>query len=103
MILPLIIVFGLGAIAAVYLARRAGQWWVWVAAFLMTVIALQEFSFAFRRVAEWIRIDLLLTIPVFGVCCLGLGVYAYRRGERAVGWALAGSLLGIPVFLLVLR
>jgi len=103
MILPLIVVFGIGATAGLYLAQRAGPWWVWVAAFLQTLIALHEVSFAFRRVAEWIRIDLLLTIPIVAVCCLGLGVYSFRRGERLAAMALVGSLLGIPAFLLVFR
>jgi hypothetical protein len=60
-------------------------------------------SFVFRRVAEWIRIDLLLTIPIAAVCCLGLGVYSFRRGERLAAAALLGSVLGIPGFLLVFR
>jgi hypothetical protein len=98
MILPLIVVFGVGAAAALYLAQRVRQWWVWVVTFLMTVISLHELSFAFRRVAEWIRIDLLVSIPFFGVCCMVLGLYAFWRGERVAALALAASLAGIPVF-----
>lgn len=103
MILPLILLFGTGAAAALYLAQRVRQWRVWVVTFLMTVIALHELSFAFRRVAEWIRIDLLVTIPFFGACCVVLGVYGYRRGERLAAMALAATLAGIPFFFAIFR
>lgn len=98
MILPLIIIFGIGAAASVVAARAFGRLWAWVAAFLNLVIAFNELSFAFRRTAEWIRIDLLLTIPLFALSILVLGVFAYRSGERTLSGILTATVFGIPLF-----
>jgi len=102
-ILPLIAIFGTGAAASVVLARVAGRPWMWAAAFLNLLIAFHEATFAFLPAAEWIRIDLLLTMPVFTVGNLLLAALA----ARAVGgwWSgiLAASAAAVPVWFFLLR
>lgn len=83
MILPLALLFSAGAIGVWALAVAARERWVWGAAILETLVALHEWSFAFRRVAEWIRIDLLLTLPCFALFNTLMAIFAWRR---APGW-----------------
>jgi hypothetical protein len=103
MVLPLILVFGAGAAASVALARHAGGLWLWVAAFLNLLIAFHELSFAFRPAAEWIRIDLLLSIPLFSLATLLLAVFAFRRRNVVTGAVLSLSVAAVPVFFVTSR
>ena len=102
-ILPLIVIFGIGAAAAVLLARVAERGWIWAAAFLNLLVAFNELSFAFRPAAEWIRIDLLLTVPAIAATNLGLSWYAFRSSERIAGSMLLLGVASIPILYLVKR
>ena len=92
----MIVIFGVGASAAVGLARAAERNWVWAVAFLEVFPAFHEASFAMQATAEWIRIDLLLTLPLFTCGNLPLAWYGFR--ERPGWWvlSLAGSALAAP-------
>lgn len=73
---------------------------MWVGLFLNLLIAGNEISFVFRPIAEWIRIDLLLTLPVFAIVNFAFCAAAYRAGLQAISAVLALSVLAIPAFLL---
>ena len=98
MILPLIVIFGIGATASLVAARAFGRFWAWIAAFVNLLIFFNELSFAFRRTAEWVRIDLLLTIPIFALTILALGVFAFRTGEKSLSGILTATILILPLF-----
>lgn len=97
-IIPLIIIFGIASGSAVGLARAAERGWLWVVAFVELLLAFHEASFAVRETAEWIRIDLLLTLPLFTGGNLSLAWYGFR--ERPGWWVLglAGSALAVPIW-----
>lgn len=103
MIPALAAIFGAGAVCSLALARAANRWWAWVAAFLNVLLAFHEVSFALRPVAEWIRIDLLLTMPLFtcGNFVLGWVSFLQAPGWWTVGLALAA--LAAPVWFYWIR
>jgi hypothetical protein len=101
MILPLAILFSAGAIGVWGLAAAARERWVWGAAFLETLVALHEWSFAFRRVAEWIRIDLLLTLPCFVLFNILMAIYAWRQAPGWWQYLLLGTAAAGPALLLL--
>ena len=80
------------------LARAAGRNWVRAVAFLEVILAFHKASFAMQATAEWIRIDLLLTLPLFTCSNMALAWYGFR--ERPWWWVLwlAGSALAAPVW-----
>lgn len=103
MVLPLIVVFCTGAALSVVLAQWAGRPWVWVLTFVNVLIAFHELSFALRPTAEWIRIDLLLTIPLFSLGTLLLAGWAFRAERRLIAAAMAMSVAGGPLFFVLSR
>lgn len=91
-------IFGAGAIAAMALAGAADRKWVWGGAFFNALLAFHELSFALLPAAEWIRIDLLLTLPLFTGGDLLLAWYGFRDYP---GWWVVGlgcSALAVPVW-----
>ena len=103
MILPLIAVFCIGAAASVFLAQSEERFSIWAAAFVNLLIALNELSFAFRPVAEWIRVDLLLFIPLFALVSWALAIYAWQSEYRPLAAVLGGNVLVIPLVFLITR
>ena len=59
--------------------------------------------FGVGAAAEWIRIDLLLTVPSIAAINLGLSWYALRSSQRIVGSMLSLSVVSIPVLFFVTR
>lgn len=70
---------GFGAVAAVLGARRSSIA-SGVFALTMFALALWELSFAFVPVREWIRVDLLVTVPY---SLVGLAVVAVKSRRPA--------------------
>ena len=85
------------------MAAVAARRWVWVAAFLETLLVFYELSFALGPTREWIRLDLLVTMPAFSLGNLILALYAARRASGYAGLALAGSAVAVPVWFFLLR
>ena len=103
MIPALATIFGAGAVCSLTLARMAGRPWAWVAAFVNVLLAFHEVSFALRPVAEWIRIDLLATMPLFTLGNFVLAGVSFRWWP---GWwtgGLALAAVAVPVWFFVLR
>ncbi|MBI2688968.1 MAG: hypothetical protein HYX27_21920 [Acidobacteria bacterium] len=96
-------IFGAGAACSVAFARAADRKWAWIAAFLNLLLAFHELSFALQPTAEWIRIDLLLTLPLFTAGNLLLAWLSFRG---YAGWWVAGltlSALAAPVWFFAFR
>jgi hypothetical protein len=103
MVPALMAIFGSGAVAALALARAYDRLWIWGAAFLNVLIAFYELSFAMQPQMEWIRTDLLLTLPLFTGGNLFLALYGFRFCR---GWwvaLLAVSAVAAPVWVLSFR
>ena len=103
MIPALAAIFGAGAVSSLALARAAGRPWAWVAAFVNVLLAFHEVSFGLRPTAEWIRIDLLVTMPLFTCGNFVLAGVSFRTWP---GWWTAGlglAALAAPVWFFVLR
>lgn len=96
-------IFGVGATGVFALAVVAARRWLWVAAFLETLLVFYELSFALGPTREWIRLDLLITMPAFSIANLLLALYAARRAGVYAGFALAGSAVAVPVWFFLLR
>jgi hypothetical protein len=97
MILPLVAVFGVGAAASLMVAQSAGKVWIWVVAFLNTLIAFNEASYIFQPKQEWVRMDLLLIIPVFALINLALARRAFVDEHVGTAMVLALAVAGGPV------
>lgn len=97
MILPLVAVFGVGAIASLVVAQSAGKVWIWVVAFLNTLIAFNEMSYVLRPAQEWVRLDLLLIVPVFALINLALARRALVDEHVVTAMVLAFSVAGGPI------
>ena len=67
-----------------------------IAAAVAGILAAHEASFFLRPVREWIRVDLLLSIPLAAVLDVAAGFACVRSGgARRTGWALFGcAILG---------
>jgi hypothetical protein len=78
MVPALIAIFGSGAFGALALARACDKLWIWGAAFLDVTIAFYEISFTLQPRVEWIRTDLLLTLPLFTGGNLFLAWWGFR-------------------------
>lgn len=91
--------FCAGAASLLGLAWACEKRLLWVIAFIEWVIAFHELSFAFRGTREWIRVDLLLSLPAFTLGNLLLAWWAWRK---CAGWwvyGLAGSAVAGPLWL----
>ncbi len=97
MILPLVAVFGVGAAASLMVAQSAGKLWIWVVAFLNTLIAFNEMSYIFQPKQEWVRLDLLLTIPVFALINLALARRAFVDEHVGTALLLTFTIAGGPL------
>lgn len=102
MIPHLLAIFTLGAIGVFALAAVAGKRWIWAACAFEVLLVFYELSFALGPVREWIRLDLLLSMPLFCVGNLALSLYAFSRA-RFAALALAGSAVAVPVWFLLVR
>lgn len=99
MVLPLVFVFGAGSVAALLLADAEARapYWVWIAAFLDTAMVFYEMSIGLRPGFAWVRLDLLLTLPLFSVLNGGLSRRAWQAGRWEVGAVLLVAAVGGPV------
>jgi hypothetical protein len=97
MILPLVAVFGVGAIASLVVAQSAGKAWVWVVAFLNTLIAFNETSYVLRPAQEWVRLDLVLIVPVFALINLALARRAFVDEHVMTALVLTCTVAGGPL------
>jgi hypothetical protein len=103
MIPALAAIFGAGAVCSLALARAANSRWAWVAAFVNVLLAFHEASFWLQPTAEWIRIDLLVTLPLFTCGNFVLAAVSFRTWP---GWWTAGlgmSAVAVPVWFFLLR
>lgn len=99
----LLVIFAVGATGVFVLATAAGRRWLWCAALLETALLFHELSFALGPTREWIRLDLLVTMPAFSIANLLLALYAGRRAGAYAGLALAGSAVALPIWFFLLR
>jgi len=99
----LLAIFAVGTTGVFALAIVAGRRWIWCAAVLETALLCYELSFALGPTREWIRLDLLVTMPAFSIANLLLALYAGRRAGAYAGLALAGSAIALPIWFFLLR
>jgi hypothetical protein len=103
MVPALMAIFGIGAAAALTLARIQDRPWLWGMAFVNLLIAFYEISFVLQPAAEWIRTDLLLSVPLFTLGNLFLAWYGQRQ---CPGWwvaVLAVAALAAPAWVAGVR
>lgn len=103
MIPALVGIFGAGATAAVALARNSRHRSLWGFAFLNVLLAFHELAFGLQPPSEWIRADLIVTVPLFA---LGNLFTAWRGFQHTPGWwvfGLATSGFAAPIWFVWLR
>ncbi len=80
---PALVLFLLGAAGGLWLAwsrgRRAAGGFI---AATHAALAAYEFSFSLVPVREWIRVDLLITLPFALACLTATGVIAVRARQH---------------------
>ena len=103
MIPALAAIFGVGAVCSLAFARAANSRWAWVGAFVNVLVAFHEASFWLQPTAEWIRIDLLVTLPLFTFGNFVLSAASFRTwpGWWTVGLGLAAA--AAPVWFFFFR
>ena len=103
MIPELIAIFGVGAAGAALLSWQIERLWLRFVAFAEIAVALHELSFALRATREWIRLDLMLTLPLFVAGNLWLALYGVKRYAGFPTLLLGLSALSAPVWFLLFR
>jgi hypothetical protein len=94
----LVWVFGVGTAGAIVLALSVESRWVWIATFVELVILLHEMSFLLLPGTAWVRVDLILILPLFTLVTAWLAYLGYRKSRGlAVPIILALTALAAPV------